>query len=764
MIKLLPLLQMIHLDDAPRASHENSLLRTWDGPLTRELALQNDQLGLPLLPQRLAPETTTTMVCGFCSTGCGLKIHLREGEAINVSPDTSYPVNLGMACPKGWEGLAPLSAPDRATTPLFRDQSTGEFRPIDWHQAAEHFRNQFQSIQAKHGPESVAFLSTGQIATEEMFLLGAVAKFGFGFLHGDSNTRQCMATAATAYKQSLGFDAPPYTYSDFEESDLLVFVGANPCIAHPILWERVLANRRQAKIVVIDPRQSETAQAAHLHLAIRPKSDQTFFYGITRLLIERGWMDRDYIEQHTSGYAEFQAFLEAFTLERLQLETGLTLSQIEEFARLVHQSERTSFWWTMGVNQSYQGVRTAQSIINLALVTGNFGRPGTGANSITGQCNAMGSRLFSNTSALAGGRDFTREDHRHEVAKILGIDAARIPSSSGMAYDEILDAVRAGKIRGLWIIATNTAHSWIEQAEARQALAQLDFLVVQDIYTTTETAQLAHLILPAAPWGEKEGTFINSERRVGRIKRVQRSPGSALADFSIFRLLAKYWGGLEQFEELDSPAKVFAVLQELSRGRPCDITGIRGYQHLDEAGGIQWPWTESDAAAASRFSERPMPIGSQQRRLFSEGKFFHPDGRAKLLFDAPRPMPEQPNAEFPLLLLTGRGSVAQWHTQTRTSKSAVLRKLYPADLYIEIHPEDAERLGITHACAVRVRSRRATIVARACVVTTVAPGTIFAPMHYAAVNQLTLAHYDPHSRQPSYKDCAVRVDRMGEGL
>lgn len=764
MIKLQPLLRMIDVDEASLAPRENTLLRTWDGPLTNDLALQNSDVGLPLLPQRLAPETTTTMVCGFCSTGCGLKVHLRDDQAINLSPDPLYPVNLGMACPKGWEGLAPLAADDRATTPLFRSSSQHDLKPIDWGSAATIFCDKFKAIQAKHGAESVAFLSTGQIATEEMFLLGAVAKFGFGFVHGDSNTRQCMATAATAYKQSFGFDAPPYTYADFEESDVLVFVGANPCIAHPILWERVLRNQRNPKVVVIDPRRSETAQAANLHLATRPKSDQTFFYGITRLLIERGWIDRAFIEANTSGFAEYDAFLSDFSLERLLAETGLSIHEVEEFAALIHHAERTSFWWTMGVNQSYQGVRTAQSVINLALATGNIGRPGTGANSITGQCNAMGSRLFSNTSALAGGRDFGNVQHRREVASILGIAETQIPQTSGLAYDEILARVREGKIRGLWIIATNTAHSWIQQQEAREALSKLDFLVVQELYTTTETAQFAHLILPAAAWGEKEGTFINSERRIGRIKRVSRSPGQALSDFSIFRLLAKHWGGLEAMDRWSSPAEVFQLLKELSRGRPCDITGIRDYHDLDVSRGIQWPWTEADAQQLVETKDPEAIRQFAERRLFADGKFFHADGRAKLLFDPPQPMPEMPNAEFPLLMLTGRGSVAQWHTQTRTSKSAVLRKLYPSEVYIEIHPADSDRLGITNSCAVRVRSRRASIVARACVVTTVAPGTIFAPMHYAVVNQLTLAHFDPHSRQPSYKDCAVRVDRLPEGL
>jgi assimilatory nitrate reductase catalytic subunit len=241
------------------------------------------------------------MVCGYCSTGCSLTIHMKEGEAVGLSPATSYPVNLGMACPKGWEALTVLAADDRATVPLARD-AAGRRRPIDWPAALTRFCDSFKAIQAKHGPESVAWLGTGQIATEELALLGSLAKFGMGVVHGDGNTRQCMATAVTAYKQSFGFDAPPYTYDDFEQSDVIVLVGANLCIAHPILWQRICRNRRQPQIIVVDPRTTETAMAATLHLAVRPKSDLCLFHGIAHLLLSERWIDRRFVEAHTSGF------------------------------------------------------------------------------------------------------------------------------------------------------------------------------------------------------------------------------------------------------------------------------------------------------------------------------------------------------------------------------------------------------------------------------------------------------------------------------
>ncbi len=716
------------------------------GPLTAELVREPGGHGLGQVPSRLKPDATTTIVCGFCSTGCGLTAHLKDGAAVNLSPATHYPVNLGMACPKGWEALAPLAAKDRATTPYLRD-ARGKLAPVDWSTALETFARRFKAIQAAHGPDSVAFLSTGQIPTEEMAFLGALAKFGMGMKHGDGNTRQCMATAVVAYKQSFGFDAPPYTYDDFEQSDVLVFVGSNPCIAHPILWERVCRNRRKPAIVVVDPRRTETAQAATHHVPLRPKSDLVLFYGIANLLFERGWWKPEFCAAHTTGVEEFRKHVEAYPLSLVAEQTGLPEATIEELAALIHRGERVSFWWTMGVNQSHEGVKLAQSLINLALMTGNIGRPGTGANSITGQCNAMGSRLFSNTTNLMGGHDFANAEHRAKIAGALGIDEARIPTENSLAYDQIISGIHSGKIRGLWIIATNTAHSWINQADCHELLDKLDFLVVQDMYADTETAQRAHLVLPAAGWGEKEGTFINSERRIGLLKKVARAPGQALADFHIFQLVAEAWGCAEMFSEWSSPEAVFQIMKRASKGQPCDIGGITDYAEIDRCGGVQWPCPEG---------QKPQPL--EQRRLFEDGRFFHGDAKARFVFAAPRSVPESTDAQFPLLLLTGRGSSSQWHTQTRTKRSSVLRTLYSEEPYVEISPVDAKRFGVEPGQVVRVRSKRGKMRARAFVTHVVQPGQVFLPMHYAETNQLTFAAFDPESRQPAYKYCAVTIE------
>ena len=409
----------------------------------------------------------------------------------------------------------------------------------------------------------------------------------------------------------------------------------------------------------------------------------------------------------------------------------------------------------MGVNQSYEGTRTAQAIINLALITGNIGRPGTGANSITGQCNAMGSRLWSNTTNLVGHHRFTSADDRAKVANILHIEPSRIPTRDSWSYDRILRGVREGDIKGLWIIATNPAHSWIDQGHARELLDQLDFLVVQDMYDTTDTAMQADLVLPAAGWGEKEGTFINSERRYGLLKKVKHAPGKALADFQIFRAIAHAWGCGEMLAHWKTPEDVFQTMQRLSAGMPNDITGIGSdtespYQHLDRCGGIQWPWASGGQGDPAT-----------ERRLFAEGIFPTIDGRAKLIVDEIATPPEPTCPAYPIWLMTGRGTVSQWHTQTRTSQSPVLRKLYPGEAYIELNPVDAKTHGITHGQKVRVASRRSSVEVNAMVVPTIRRGHAFLPMHYDVTNQLTLSHFDPHSRQPSYKDCAVSLEAIG---
>ena len=464
------------------------------------------------------------------------------------------------------------------------------------------------------------------------------------------------------------------------------------------------------------------------------------------LIIREGWVDQEFVEQHTTGFDAFAEHVKTFTPELASEETNISREKLYEIARSIGTKKRVSLWWTMGVNQSHEATRTAQAIINLALMTGNIGRPGTGANSITGQCNAMGSRLFSNTTNLLGGHDFANEVHRRKVASILGIEMEKIPTRPSKAYDQIIDGIETGETKALWMIATNGVHSWGNRKRMRALMEKLDFLVVQDMYASTDSSRLAHLILPAAGWGEKDGTFINSERRIGVTKKVRRAPGQALADFQIFRLLAQAWGCGSWVARWDSPEAAFQLIKQLSSDQPCDITGIGDYGDIDTLGGRQWP-----------FPKEGPPPASNERRLFEDGQFFTEDRRARFIFDAVQTNPEATDTSYPLMLLTGRGTSAQWHTQTRTSRSGVLRRLYPEQAYIEIHPVDAKTLGHESGRRVQVSSRHGSVTVNAFVTSTVGAGQVFMPMHYQETNILTHPKVDPHSRQPSYKACAVAL-------
>lgn len=728
-------------------STKNSILRSFTGPLTEKLVREPGEFGLGQVPADLAPDSTTDMVCGFCSTGCSLKVHLKDNEAVNLTPSIEYPVNLGMACPKGWEALTPLESEDRGTDPLVKVD--GKFVKSDWDGAMQQFRSRLNKIKEEHGSDSLAFLSTGQMCTEEMAYLGMLAKSGLGFSHGDGNTRQCMSTSVVAYKQSFGFDAPPYTYADFEESDCIVLIGSNLAIAHPIMWQRVLRNKNNPDIIVIDPRKTETASAATLHLAIQPKSDLDFLYGVSAELIKQGLVDKEYVKKNTTGFSDYKKFLEDWDINKASESSGVSIELINQFIEKIKTRKNVSLWWTMGVNQSHQATRTAQAIINIALMTGNIGRPGTGANSITGQCNAMGSRLFSNTTSLLGGRDFNNPEHRKEVSAITGISENRIPKDNCLAYDQIITGIEEGRIKALWVIATNTAHSWSGGGKLAENLKKLDLLVVQDMYHNTATAKLADVYFPAAGWGEKDGTFINSERRIGLAKKVKRAPGVALSDFNILKLAANSFGLSDEFNKWESPEEVFKMLAELSKERPCDFSGVTDYQDIEEQGGIQWPLVDKKDFEKGK-----------ERRLFEDGKFYTADEKAKFIFEEPVPHPEVVSDKYPYTLLTGRGSSAQWHTETRTGKSEVLKKLHGNEIYCEINPIDAESLKLTNNDLVEVKSRRGELRAKVRITNASKEKEVFIPMHFIETNRLTKQIVDPYSRQPSYKYSAVLLTKI----
>ena len=672
--------------------------------------------------------------CGYCSVGCGMMIGVREGKAVAVRGNPHHPVNRGKLCPKGLSEHYTLQAKDRATRPLLYG------KPASWDDALDTMVAKFRAVQSKYGPNSLGVISTGQSVTEEFYTLGKLVQLGFGTKNYDGNTTLCMASAVSGYKRSFGSDGPPGAYADLEQADLILLIGANIADNHPILCARLERNKK-ATLIVADPRVTKTAMLSDIYLPVKPRSDIALLNGIAHILIRDGLINRDYIDAHTSGFAELAAFLQKFTPQHVASITGLAVETIEHVAVLYGRAKAAFIGWTMGVNHSTQGTETVNAINNLALLTGQVGRPGAAPFSITGQCNAMGSREASFTSGLPGYRKFESEKDRSELAALWNLPVERIPSSRGFAYPDIIEGAVAKKIKALWIIATNPVVSFPNYDILKQAFANLEFLVVQDGFHPTPTTELAHLVLPAAIWGEKEGTYTNSERRVSKVNKAVQPPGEARADFDIFLAIADKLGMRENlFPGWTSTGDAFEEWKRVSAGRLCDYSSMT-WERIDDEGGIQW--------------------GGE--RLYRDGRFQTEDGRARLLAVECDPFPEQPNGEFPLILNTGR-TVEHWHTRTKTGQVAILDSMSPR-AWLEMNPRDAKKLGLKAHDDVSIVSRRSRVDGVELRVTEiVAPGQIFMPFHFAEtnVNRATQSAFDPISREPNYKQCSVRVERTSQ--
>jgi assimilatory nitrate reductase catalytic subunit len=583
--------------------------------------------------------------------------------------------------------------------------------------------------------------------TEEFYTLGKLVQVGLGTSNYDGNTTLCMSTAVSGYKRSFGSDGPPGAYEDLERADVILLIGANIADNHPILCRRLETNP-DATLIVVDPRVTKTAMMADLHLSIRPRADLALLNGLIHIIIERGLIDREYIERHTSGFAALRDSVREDTPERVAGITGLDVDQLYQTAALYANARAAFIAWTMGVNHSSKGTETVNAINNLALITGNIGRAGAAPFSITGQCNAMGTREAGGASCLPGYRKFESAADREDLAARWHIPVARIPTARGLAYPDIIEAAFDRRIRALWIIATNPIVSFPNLGRLRQALEGLDCLVVQDGFHPTPTSELAHLVLPAAIWGEKEGTYTNSERRVSKVNRAVDPPGEARSDFDIFLDVAGALGVRDElFPGWSTPRDAFEEWKEVSAGRLCDYSGMT-FDAIEEHGGIQWPFP-----AGATDPQEP-------RRLYTDGRFQTDDGRARLIPVAWEPFPEQPSRSFPLVLNTGR-TVEHWHTRTKTGKVPILEHLSP-HAWLEMNPGDARVLRLDARDRVDVVSRRGRVRDVELRLTeTIAPGQVFVPFHYAEanVNQATQNVFDPISREPNYKQSAVRVER-----
>jgi len=694
------------------------------------------------------PERWVATTCGYCSVGCGMFIGVRDGRAVSVRGNPDHPVNRGMLCPKGLSEHHTIDAENRARVPLMKQG--GRFARVSWPQALETMAKTFRGVQARYGPDAVGVISTGQLVTEEFYALGKLVQLGIGTRNYDGNTTLCMSTAVAGYKRSFGSDGPPGAYEDLERADVILLIGANIADNHPILCRRLEANPGTT-LIVVDPRVTKTAMLADLHLPIRPRADLALLNGLIHIIIERDLVDHEYIERHTTGFDALRESVSGYTPDYVAQITGIEPDLLLRTAALYAGARAAFIAWTMGVNHSTKGTETVNAINNLALVTGNIGRPGAAPFSITGQCNAMGTREAGFASSMPGYRAFENPAHRAELAALWNVPVERIPDARGLAYPDIIEAALDRRIRALWIIATNPIVSFPNLGALKQALEGLDFLVVQDGFHPTPTTELADLVLPAAIWGEKEGTYTNSERRVSKANRACDPPGEARADFDIFLDLATTLGVRDEiFPGWHTPGDAFDEWRRVSAGRLCDYSGMT-YAAIEANGGMQWPFPKGEPGTRN---PEPSP------RLYTDGVFQTPDGRARLLPVQWEPFPEQPTDDYPLILNTGR-TVEHWHTRTKTANVPILERLSPR-AWVEMNPRDARGLRLKARDRVDVVSRRGRMRGVELRVTeTIAPGEVFVPFHYAEANANTVTQsaFDPVSREPNYKQSAVRVER-----
>jgi anaerobic selenocysteine-containing dehydrogenase len=688
------------------------------------------------------PDRWVATTCGYCSVGCGMFIGVKDGRAVSARGNPDHPVNLGKLCPKGLSEHYTPDAPNRARTPLLR--KNGKLTPVGWDEALDVLVQKFRSTQQRHGHDALGVISTGQLVTEEFYALGKLVQLGFGTRNYDGNTTLCMASAVSGYKRSFGSDGPPGAYEDLQKADVIFLIGANIADNHPILCQHLDANAKKT-LIVADPRVTKTAMMADLFLPLKPRSDIALINGIIHVLIQTGQIDYEFITYHTRGFPELAKFVEKYTPKYVSGITGLSEDLILKTASLYGNARAAFIGWTMGVNHSTQGAETVNAINNLALITGNIGRAGASPFSITGQCNAMGTREAGFTSSLPGYRKFESEGDRKELAEVWGVSVDRIPSSRGLAYPDIVEAAISKKIHALWIIATNPIVSFPNMDVLKQGLETLDFLVVQDGFHPTPTTELADLVLPAAIWGEKEGTYTNSERRVSKVNRGVDPPGDAKSDFDIFLAIAEKLGCREElFPGWRSPSHAFEEWKRVSKGRLCDYSGL-SYELIEKHNGVQWPFPEGSSEVKTT-------------RLYENGNFSTEDGKAKLFCIEWMPFPEQPNPEFPFVLNTGR-TVEHWHTRTKTGAVPILEKMSPS-AWLEMNTSDAQALQLKPHDRVDVISRRGRVSDVELRVTEiVAPGQVFMPFHFAETNAnlVTQSAFDPISREPNYKQCAVSI-------
>ena len=695
-----------------------------------------------------APTKWVKSTCGYCGVGCGLYIGTKEGKPVLVKGDPAHPVSRGTLCPKGLSQHKMVQSTNRLSTPLIR--INGELKESSWDEAFVKVSTQFKQIQKEHGKNAVACLSTGQLLTEEFYTLGKFVQLGLGSSNYDGNTTLCMSSAVMGYKQTFGSDGPVGCYDDFAHADVIMLIGANIADNHPILNLHINANEKitgkKPTIIVVDPRYSKTANMADIFVPLNPRSDLALINGLCHIILENSWEDKNFIEEKTTGFTEFKKHIVSnYTPKKVSEITGISQDDLYELAKTYANANAAMSAWTMGVNQSSIGTDTVSSICNLALITGNLGRAGAAPMSITGQCNAMGTRETGFTSSIPGYRNYASEQDRQEYANLVGVDANDVPTERGYTYPQIIDAIDKGEIKALWVVATNPLLSFPNQEKLRRAFSKLDLLVVQDSFKS-ETALEADVVFSAATWSEKEGTYTNSERRCNIAKKACEPYQNTKSDFNIVLEFSKYFEGKNEllFKDWEKPEDAFNEWKKVSAGRLCDYSGMT-YELIEELGGIQWPCNEKYPKGKSRLYDEEMPCNTA-------------DGKAILLSLDWKPLKELCSSAYPIILNTGR-TVEQWHTRTKTKTINILNDLAP-EAWVEINPQDAKELKVVNYDRVDISSSRGKIKDILVKVSqTVRAGHVFVPFHYdeQLINQITIDDFDEKSFEPNYKQCAIQL-------
>lgn len=690
--------------------------------------------------------------CPYCGIGCSLIVGVKNGKVVNVHGMKGHPVNAGDICSLPVYFPPLFNADGRLTQPLMRRNN--EHVPVGWDEAIAHVAGEFNRIIKKYGPDAVAFYGGAANLCEEYYLMNKLMKASIGTNNVECTARLCMSSTSIGFISTLGADAPPTCYADIEEADLFFIGGNNMAVSLPVLFRRVCAAKMKnnARVIVVDPRRTETADMADIHLQIKPGTDVALNNALAHILLKEGFVNEERVESYTTGLGDLKEIIGEYSPSRVAEITGCSEYQIIEAARMIGRAKAMLTFWFQGYNQSTQAVFKNNTLHNLSLLTGNFCRPGAGPLSVTGEANTLGNRWVGALSHLLPGmRLVTNSIHRQEVADYWGIPVEKIRSAPGRTIIDIIKGLHSGEIRALWVLSSNPAASLPHTRWVKEAIEKAELLVVQDIFHPTETTRLADVIFAGTQWCEKTGTFISSERRIELVEKVIEPPGTAKSDCEIIWLVARAMGFTEEFP-YTSPEEIFEEWKGMTRGRICDMSGV-SYERLRNQTGPQLPCPASDHPGTPR--------------LFTDMRFPRPDGRAALLARDYKEPAETTTEEYPFVLITGR-LASHFNTRTRTGRVKNLNDVEPAN-FIEIHPSDAVSIGIAEGDEVEVSSRRGSVRGAARLTDRMRTGNIYMNFHYGSAIDMVddrLANLvcnpacDDHSKQPELKYCAVTLRKV----